>query len=116
MTAGTTFSAVVAMDEEEVDKDALALKLRLILEVGFVQWCKNEELDRERVVAMDAVGRLRRIHLEFDAAVFHLDLLWDDNSGQEESHSFLRTISGSFGLGCVGRVRPKAQIHRLGLK
>lgn len=61
---------MVAMDEEEVDKEALALKLRQILEVGFAQWCKNEELERESVAAMDAGGRLRRIHLEFDGVVF----------------------------------------------
>lgn len=51
------------MGEEEVDKDALALKLRPILEVGFAQWCRKEELERESVeVAMDIAGRLRESH------------------------------------------------------
>lgn len=58
MTAGMTFSVVAAMDDGEVDREALSLKVELLLEVDFAQWCRNEELDRESVVAMADVGRV----------------------------------------------------------
>ena len=85
MTAGITFSVVAAMDDGDVDRAALSLKLELelLLEVDF----RNEELDRESVVAMADVGRVWKSHG------------WIGFSGlgdQQVSHSFLSTISGSF--------------------
>lgn len=73
MTAGTTFSAVAAMDEEGLDREALSLKLKLLLEVGLAQWHANEELERESVEAMDGVGGVRRSHF---CLIF---LLWGEN-------------------------------------
>lgn len=57
MIAGTTLGVLVVAVAILVldDDDALTLSLNLIVEVGFVEWYHNRELERETAVAMMTV-------------------------------------------------------------
>lgn len=80
------------MDEEGLDREALSLKLKLLLQVGLAQWHTNEELERESAEAMDGVGGVRRSHF---------CLIFCFGVRTREPLVFSKTISGSFS----GRVR-----------